>query len=76
MCKAMFREHKNQMAISISFAEEAATEADKTILIVDDEPSVVHLLQDLLLDRYRCLTAFSGPEALRHFETRSDRRGA
>ena len=64
----MFREHKNQMAISISFAEEAATEADKTILIVDDEPSVVHLLQDLLSDRYRCLTAFSGPEALRHFQ--------
>ena len=56
------------MAIKISFADEGPTEGDKTILIVDDEPGIVHLLRDFLSDRYRCLTAFSGPEALQHFE--------
>ena len=55
------------MAIKISFAEEERTDADKTILIVDDEPGIVNLLRDFLSDRYQCLTAFSGSEALEHF---------
>jgi diguanylate cyclase (GGDEF)-like protein len=56
------------MAISISFADDDATDKNKTILIVDDEPSIVNLLRDYLADRYTCITANSGTEALQKFE--------
>jgi PleD family two-component response regulator len=58
------------MAITISFADDDPHDArKKSVLIVDDEPGVVNLLHDLLSGTYPCLTASSGPEALKHFET-------
>jgi diguanylate cyclase (GGDEF)-like protein len=58
------------MSITISFADDDPHDArKKSVLIVDDEPGVVNLLHDLLSGTYPCLTASSGPEALKHFET-------
>ena len=55
------------MAISISFADDDAA-GKKTILIVDDEPSIVSLLHDYLAESYNCVTASSGTEALEKFK--------
>jgi diguanylate cyclase (GGDEF)-like protein/PAS domain S-box-containing protein len=49
----------------LSFGTDAATEAANTLLLVDDEPNVLHSLRRLLRrEGYRILTAGSGIEAL------------
>src|SRR4051794_22937716 len=39
-----------------------------TVLVVDDEPAVLHSLHDLLRINYRVVTFTSGPEAIEHLE--------
>jgi CheY-like chemotaxis protein len=42
-----------------------------TILIIDDEEQIRHLLKDLLSAEYKCVQASSAEEALAVLETRT-----
>jgi len=52
-----------------SLENESPRTADRTILIVDDEPWIVNVLRDFLSVDHRCLTASSGAEALELLRT-------
>ena len=57
------------MAISITFTDENTDRAQRPlVLIVDDEASIVGLLSEALSPSYNCLTASSGPEAIKLLE--------
>lgn len=43
--------------------DQQATKPD--VMVVDDDPSILNLLRDLLSDKYNCVTASSADEALR-----------
>jgi len=45
----------------------------KTILVVDDQPDIILMMQDLLSDKYNLLTAGDGREALDIIEKENDR---
>jgi len=54
------------MAISMTFTDETIDKSlQPLVLILDDEASIVGLLSEALDPHYRCLTASSGPEAIK-----------
>lgn len=47
--------------------------ANKTVLLVDDEPMILEVLEDLLAHDYQTLSAQNGSEALACYTANSDR---